>query len=96
MRIINSQFQDGQVDRRVQSQTTLVGSQSGVELHSVTPVDRDTPIIALPGDPELDDTLGDLNHSEGATVLWVFGKEGFKGGSDFSDGLEISNCSEEW
>ena len=55
------ELEDGQVDGRVQTQTTLVRTKGGVELDSVTAVDVDGSVVPLPSDSELDDSLRDLN-----------------------------------
>jgi hypothetical protein len=72
----------GQVDRGVESKTTLVGAKSTVVLHTVTTVDLEVALVVVPGDTELDDTLGDGGDSEGGAVLGVLGEEGaaLKGG----------------
>jgi hypothetical protein len=58
---INSQLQDGKVDGGVQSETTLVRTESRVELNSETPVDGNRSVIPLPSNSEVDDSLRDLD-----------------------------------
>jgi len=60
--VCDSQLQDGKIDGGVQSETTLVRTKSRVELNSETPVDGDTSVIPLPGDSEVDDSLGNLDN----------------------------------
>jgi hypothetical protein len=62
-------LEDGQVDSRVETKTSLVRTESRVELDSVTSVDGDGSIIPFPGDSELDDSLRDLNDGERSSVL---------------------------
>lgn len=59
----------GQVDSRVQSQTTLVGTKSRVELNTVAPVHLEVAGVIVPDDAELDDALGDGGDLEGSPVL---------------------------
>jgi hypothetical protein len=59
----------------VQTETALVRTESRVELDSETAVDGDREVVALPGDSELDDTLGDLDDGEGAAVVGVLLEE---------------------
>lgn len=65
----------GQVDRGVESKTTLVGAKSAVVLHTVTTVDLEVALVVVPGNTELDDTLGDGGDSESGAVLGVLGEE---------------------
>jgi len=58
---IDSQLQDGKVDSGVQSETTLVRTESRVELDSETPVDGNSSVIPLPSNSEVDDSLGNLD-----------------------------------
>jgi hypothetical protein len=60
----------------VQTQTTLVRAESGVELHTVTPVDLEVAGIVLPDNAELDDALGDRGDLERSAVLGVLLEEG--------------------
>jgi hypothetical protein len=78
----HSQLEDREVDGGVQTETALVRAESRVELDSETAVDGDREVVALPGDSELDDTLGDLDDGEGAAVLGVLLEElgGVRGG----------------
>ena len=66
----------GQVDSGVESQTTLEGAKSRVELDTVTAVDADLALVVLPDDAELDNTLGDGDDLEGGLVLGVLLEEG--------------------
>jgi hypothetical protein len=71
----------------VESQTTLVRAESRVELNSVTSVDLELSLVILPGDSELDDSLGDLDDLEGLGVFGVLLQEGGEGTFDFRKGL---------
>ena len=64
-------LEDGQVDSRVETETTLVRTEGRVELDSVTSVDGNGSVITFPGDSELDDSLWDLNDGEGSSVFWL-------------------------
>lgn len=44
-------------------------------MDSVTSVDGDGTVVTLPCNSELEDSLGDLNHVEGSSVLGVLGEE---------------------
>lgn len=71
-------------------EATLVRTQGRVELDTVTPVDGNRSVVALPSDAELDDTLGDLHHGECLAVLGVLLQERLEGRGDLVDGLSIS------
>lgn len=77
-------------------ETTLVRAQRRVELDTVTPVDGDRPVIALPGNAELDDTLGDLDNGERLAVLGVLLEEGLEGRGNLVHGLSISDVRVVW
>lgn len=84
------QLQDAQVDTGVQPQSSLVGAQSRVVLYSVTSVDLELTLVVLPGDSELDDTLGNLDDGEGFSVLGVLGEEGLLRGSNWTRCRSVS------
>jgi hypothetical protein len=75
----------------VESETSLVGTESRVELDSETPVDGNGSVISLPGNPEVDDSLGDLNNLKSSSVLGVLDEERFKSRGDLVDRLNISD-----
>lgn len=60
----------------MEAQTTLVGAQGRVELHTVAPVDLEVVVVVLPHDAELDDALGDGGDLERVAVLGVLLEEG--------------------
>ncbi len=60
----------------MESQTTLEGTESRVELDTVTAVDADLALVIFPDDAELDDTLGDGDDLEGGLVFGVLLEEG--------------------
>jgi hypothetical protein len=70
------EFQDGKIDGRVESETTLVRTKGGVELNSVSAVDLALALVIFPDDTELNDTLGDGGDLEGLLVLGVLLEEG--------------------
>ena len=55
----------------MQAETTLVRTESRVELHTVALVDLALARVIFPDDAELDDTLGDGDNFEGLPVLRV-------------------------
>jgi hypothetical protein len=69
------ELEHAEVDRRVQSEAALVGTQGRVELHAEGIVDLDFALVVLPDYAELDDALGDGNDFEGIAVLWVLLEE---------------------
>lgn len=70
------ELQDGKVDSGVETETTLVRTESGVVLNTVTAVDLDLVLVVLPDDTELDDALGDGGNLESTLVLGVLLKKG--------------------
>lgn len=72
---VHAQLQDGEIDGRVETETALVGAESRVELDSVASVDGERTVVPLPGDTELDHSLGDLHDIESALVFRVSGKQ---------------------
>lgn len=69
------ELEDGEVDGRVETETTLVGTESRVELHTVATVDLGLVVVILPHDTELDDTLGDGDNGESLAVIGVLFEE---------------------
>lgn len=69
------ELEDGKVDGRVETETTLVRAEGGVVLDTVTTVDLDLVLVVLPDDTELDDTLGDGSDLESTLVLGVLLEE---------------------
>ncbi len=59
------ELQDGQVDRRVESETALVWTKSRVELYTVSAVDLELILVIFPDYTELDDALRNGNDFEG-------------------------------
>jgi hypothetical protein len=87
------ELENREVDSGVETETTLVRAKSRVELDTETAVHGDGAVIALPGDTELDDTLGDLNNLKSSAVLGVDGEERLDGRGDLADSLKrrVSN-----
>lgn len=54
----------------MESQTTLVGAESRVELNSVSTVDLEIALVILPSDTELDNTLGDGDDGQSSLEIW--------------------------
>lgn len=81
------ELQDGEVDRFVQSETTLVWTEGRVELHTVTYVDFDFTVVIFPWNAELDDTLRDLNDTQSSFVFWLLFEKWSKGCFDFVESL---------
>jgi hypothetical protein len=70
------ELEDGKVDSGVETETTFVGTESRVELHTVALVDLALALVVLPDNTELDDALGDGGNLEGFLVLGVLLEEG--------------------
>lgn len=70
------EFENGQVDGRVESETTFVRAQGGIELHPVPTVDLHLALVVFPHDAELDDPLRDRGHLQRFPVLGGFLEEG--------------------
>ena len=84
------EFQDAQVDARMEAQTTLVGADGGVEFHTVAPVDPDVALVVRPRYAEGDDALR-LDHAleQGVTLILGIGfNEGNDGLCDLFNGLQ--------
>jgi hypothetical protein len=69
------ELEDGKVDGGMETETTLVGAQSGVELNTETTVHLNLVVVIFPDDTELDDTLGDGDDGESLAVLRVLLEE---------------------
>lgn len=59
----------------METETTLVGTKSGVELDTVTTVDLDLVVVILPDDTELNHTLGDGDNGESLAIFRVLLEE---------------------
>jgi hypothetical protein len=73
----------------MESETTLVGTKSRVELDTVTTVKFEITLVVFPDNTELDDTLGDLNDFQAASQVRVDLEElrVLKAGNKFADSL---------
>jgi hypothetical protein len=69
------ELEDGQVDSWVESESTLVGAEGRVELHTVSFVDLALALVILPDDTELDDAFGNGGNFESLFVLGVLLEE---------------------
>lgn len=65
----------GQVDGRVESKTALVRAESRVELHTVSSVDAELAFVVLPGDAELNNSLGNGGDLQSSAVFGVLFEE---------------------
>jgi hypothetical protein len=63
-------LEDGQVDGWMETETTLVGTEGGVELDTVASVDVGFALVVLPDDTELHDALGDLEERGVSMISW--------------------------
>jgi hypothetical protein len=74
----------------VEAEAALVGTESGVELHSVSLLDLALALVVLPDNAELDDALGDGDDLKCLLVFGVLGEEGggLKGGDELCGVLE--------
>lgn len=70
------ELENGQVHRGMKAQSSLVGSQGGIELDAISAIDLDLALVVLPDDAELNDSLGHGCHFQSCLVLWVLGEEG--------------------
>ena len=84
------ELDDGQVDRRVEAQTALVGADRGVELHTVATVDLNLAVVIDPGNAEDDDALGldEALHEAGFFPLGVLVDDMLEALKDFINGLK--------
>jgi hypothetical protein len=55
----------------VESETTLVWTKGGIELHTVSTVYLDLALVIFPGDTELNYSLRDGGNNQCLLVLWV-------------------------
>jgi hypothetical protein len=78
------ELEDGEIDSRVQTQSTFVWTESRVELHAVALVDVALALVILPDHTELDDALGNGDNFEGLFVLGILLEDGraFEGGGE--------------
>lgn len=65
------ELQDRQIDRGVESETTLVGTQRRVELHTVSAVDLELALVIFPDHAELNDSFGDGGDLKRLLIFWV-------------------------
>ena len=84
------ELDDGQVDRRMEAQTALVGADRGVELHTVAAVDLNLAVVIDPGNAEDDDALGldEALHEAGFFPLGVLVDDMLEALKDFINGLK--------
>jgi hypothetical protein len=68
-------LEDGEGHGGVEAQAALVGTESRVELHTISTVDLDFALVVFPGNAELDHTLGNGGDLEGGLVLGVLLEE---------------------
>ena len=71
----------------MEPQATLVGTESRVELNTVTPVDVELSLVVLPDNTELDDTLRNGNNGKALLKLGVNLEE--LGGLESGDKLAV-------
>ena len=86
-------LKDGEVDSGMEAETTLVGAESGVELHTVPLVDLALALVVFPDHAELDDALWNRADLEGLLVLGILLEQagGLQGGDEFW--VSVSNPS---
>jgi len=65
------ELEDGKVDGRMEAETTLVWTESGVELDTVSTVDLELTLVVLPNNTELNDTLWDRDDWKGSAEFWL-------------------------
>ena len=54
------ELEDGEIDRRMETKSTLVGAEGRVELDAITALNVGLSMVIFPDDTELDDALWDL------------------------------------
>jgi hypothetical protein len=69
------ELQDAQIDSRMESQSSLVWSQGGIELDTIASVDLWLSLVILPHDTELDDAFGDGDDLEGSLIFGILFEE---------------------
>jgi len=65
------ELEDGKVDGWMEAKSSLVWTESRVELNTITAVDLKLSLIVLPNYTELNDTLWDGNDWETGAKLWL-------------------------
>ena len=70
------EFQNGEIDRGMETEPSFVWSQSRVELHSVTPVDLYFSLVVLPDHTELYHAFRNRGNLQSLLVLRIFLEEG--------------------
>ena len=70
------ELEDGQVHSGMEAKTTLVWTQGGIELDTVSSVDLNLSLVILPDNTELNDSFGDSSDLEGGLVFGVLLEEG--------------------
>ena len=70
------EFEDGEVDGRVEAEAALVWPKSRIELNTEATIDLTLALVVVPYHPELDDSLGYSRDSEGLAVFRVLLEEG--------------------
>jgi hypothetical protein len=85
-------FENGQIDRGMKAEPTLVRAEGRVELDAESAVDLDFALVVFPDDAELDDALGDGGNLESCLVFWVLFKESrvLKSGGEFWETPSVS------
>jgi hypothetical protein len=70
------ELQDTQIDGRVESEASLIRTESRVELDSIAAIDLWLSLVVLPDNTELNDPLGDGDDLESGPVFGVLFEEG--------------------
>lgn len=69
------EFQDRKVDTRMESEPSLIRTESRIKLHSISAVDLHLSLVVFPRDTKLDDTFWDSGNLKGFLILWVLLEE---------------------
>lgn len=70
------ELEDAQVNCWVQAETTLVWTQSRVELNTVSAVHLELSLVIFPDNTELDNALRDRDNLQGSLIFGLLLEEG--------------------
>lgn len=71
----SKEFQNGEIDRGMETESSFVWSQSRVELHPVTPIDLHFSLVVFPDHTKLYHALRNRGNLQSFLVFRIFLKE---------------------